>query len=108
MHPEQIEAIAQEVLERTFGSTQTLQELHLVLKRTNASTLPPGDPAHPLNAGLFQSLFLSHARLAQMVSDLVGVHQGLADRVETLERATSALQEAVINLQLRIRAMEGE
>jgi hypothetical protein len=106
MHREQIEAVVQESIEKTFGSFQTLHELHLVLKKTNASTLRPGDGADPLNAGLFQSLFLSHVRLAQMMSDMVSAHQGLQDRVETLERALVATQEAVINLQQRLAAIE--
>ena len=106
MHREQIEAIVQEVLEKTMGNTQTLHELHLILKKTNVNTLRPGDNADPLNAGLFHSLFLSHARLAQMVSDLVTAHQNLQDRVDLLEQATSATQEAVLDLQARIKAIE--
>ena len=105
MHREQIEAIVQEAIERTMGNTQTLRELHQILKKTNANTLRPGE-GDPLNAGLFHSLFLSHVRLAQMTSDIVNVHQGLQERVETLERATAALQEAVLNLQQRVTALE--
>jgi hypothetical protein len=105
MHREQIEAMIQEAIERTMGNTQTLHELHLILKKTNASTLRPGE-ADPLNAGLFHSLFLSHVRLAQMTSDLVNVHSGLQARVETLEAALVASQEAVLNLQQRVNTLE--
>ena len=106
MHREQVEAVIQEVIERTFGNTQTLHELHQVLKKTNVNTLRPGDSdALALNAGLFQSLFLSHVRLAQMFGDVVAAHQNLQERVDLLERAVPALQEAVLNLQQRIKAM---
>jgi hypothetical protein len=107
MHREQVEAVVQETIERHFGSTETLRELHQILKKTNVSTLRPGESdALPLNAGLFQSLFLSHVRLAQMFSDVVAAHQSLLNRVDTLEAATSAIQEAVLNLQQRVNVLE--
>ena len=106
MHREQIEALVQEHIEKTLGDVQTLQDLHQVLKRTNVSTRRPGDTADPLNAGLFHSLFLSHVRLAQMVSDLVMAHQNLQNRVDELEKAVPASQEAIINLQQRLQALE--
>ena len=46
------------------------------------------------------------ARLAQMVSDLVGVHQSLQERVDVLEKAVPAMQEAILNLQLRVNSLE--
>jgi len=107
MHPEQIEAIAQQTVERVLGNTQVLEELHLILKKTNVSTLRPGESdAIPLNAGLFHSLFLSHVRLAQMMSDFISAHQQLQDRVSLLEQSIPAIQEAVINLQMRMKAFE--
>jgi hypothetical protein len=105
MHKEQIEAMIQEAIERTMGNTQTLHELHLILKKTNANTLRPGE-ADALNAGLFHSLFLSHVRLAQMTSDLVGALSALQTRVDTLERAVVAQQEAILNTQQRVNNLE--
>ena len=105
MHREQIEAMIQEAIERTMGNTQTLHELHLILKKTNASTLRPGE-ADSLNAGLFHSLFLSHVRLAQMTSDLVGALSALQARVDALEGAVVTQQEAILNSQQRLAALE--
>ena len=107
MHREQVEAVVQETIERVFGNTQTLHELHQILKKSNVNTLRPGDSdALALNSGLFQSLFLSHVRLAQMFGDVVSAHQQLQERVGTLEGALAAIQEAVLNLQSRIKNLE--
>jgi hypothetical protein len=105
MHREQIEAMIQAAIEQTIGNPQTLHELHLILKKTNASTLRPGE-GDPLNAGLFHSLFFSHVRLAQMTSDLVGALSALQTRVDTLEQAVVAQQEAILNAQQRVNALE--
>jgi hypothetical protein len=107
MHREQIEAIVEGVIERTLGNAQTLTELHEVLKKSNVKTLRPGESgAVPMNASLFHSLFISHARLAQVVGELAELQQGAQNRLGQLEQAMAAAQEAVIDLQVRIKAIE--
>ncbi len=107
MHPEQVEAVIDRVLEQRLGDAQTLENMQTVLRRTNVRMCPEGESsAMAQNAGILQSMFLSHTNLARVVGNLAEAAQRLQERIVTLESTIAPLQEAVINLQLRVKAME--
>jgi hypothetical protein len=107
MHPEQIEALIDRVLEQRLGDAQTLTNMLMVLRRTNVRMCTEGEStAMAQNAGILQSLFLSHTNLARVAGNLAEAAQRLQERIVTLESTIAPLQEAVINLQLRVKALE--
>lgn len=107
MHPEQIEAIVERTLEQYFGDIPTLKNLQAILQKTNlrmAGETESSDMAK--NSKLFPQLFLSHTNLAKVVGNLAEAMQRLQERIVTLESTIPPLQEAVINLQIRLQKLE--
>src|SRR5689334_6017666 len=107
MHPEQIEAIVQHMLEQQLGDQQTLEKMLLILRSTNVR-LSADDEAAAMaqNAKILQSMFLSHTNLARVAGNLAEAAQRLQERIVTLESTIAPMQEAILNLQLRVKALE--
>lgn len=109
MHREQVEAIAQEVLERRFGDSKTLDDLQTILQRTNINMTAPGESDEPARqAKLIHSMVMSHSNLAKALGGLAEAAERLQERIAQLEASNAAMQEAIINLQIRLRHFEGE
>ncbi len=106
MHSEQVEAIVERTLERYLGDVQTLENLQAVLRKTNTHMAGPDQAADAQNAKLMQSFFLSLTNLARVVGNIAEAASQLQDRITALETTIPAMQEAVLNLQLRVRAIE--
>jgi hypothetical protein len=107
MHSEQIEAIVERAIEQRLGDMQTLDNMLTVLRKTNVRMCQEGEsPVVAQNARILQSMFLTHTNLARVVGNLAEAAQRLQERIVTLESTIAPMQEAVINLQLRMKAME--
>jgi len=107
MHPEQIEAIVERILEQRLGDVQTLENMQTVLRKTNVRMCQEGESqAMAQNARILQSMFLSHTNLARVAGNLAEAAQRLQERIVTLESTILPLQQAVINLQERVKLLE--
>lgn len=107
MHSEQIEAVVERTLEQYLGDVETLKNLQAILQRTNVRMAEEGESSEMAkNSKLLPQLFISHTNLAKVVGNVAEAMQRLQDRIVTLESTIPALQEAVINLQLRVKELE--
>lgn len=106
MHAERVEAIVERALERHLGDPEMLDNLLAVLRKTNTRMAAPDQAADAQNAKLMQSVFLSITNLARVVGNLAEAAQRLQERIATLEGAIVPTQEAVLNLQMRLRQLE--
>jgi hypothetical protein len=107
MHPEQIEAVVERLLENRLGDIQTLENMQAVLRKTNVRMSQEDETAAMAqNARILQSMFLSHTNLARVVGNLAEAAQRLQERIVVLESTIVPLQQAVINLQERVKILE--
>lgn len=107
MHSEQVEAIVERALEQRLGDIQILENMLTVLRKTNVRMCQEGESTVTAqNARILQSMFLSHTNLARVVGNLAEAAQRLQERIVTLESTIAPMQEAVINLQLRVKVLE--
>jgi prefoldin subunit 5 len=107
MHSEQVEAIVEKTIEHYFGKVETLEGLQAILQKTNLKMVPEGESSQMAqDAKLIQSLFVSHTNLARVVGNLAEALQRLQERIVILESTIPPMQEAVINLQVRLKSVE--
>lgn len=109
MHREQVEAVVEETLARYLGSPETLAAMREILQKSNMQMLEDGQsPEVTQQANLLQSMLISYNNLARALGKSVEALQSLQGRIELLEKNSATMQEAILNLQIRLRQAEGE
>jgi|GEM_PF-4073946 len=107
MHSESIEAHVHTALSEHLGDPDTLKNIRDVLRNSNLRVLREGQSEeNTRSANLMESLFISHGNLAKALGDAVAAMQHLQARLEQAESAFPPMQEAILNLQLRVRDLE--
>ena len=107
MHKEQVEAIAQNIIERYFGEAGLLENIRETLRNSNVRVIKEGPSVEVAKgANLIQSMLISHSNLAQALGNAMELMQMLQNRIDEMEKAGGTMKQALLDLNARLAALE--